>query len=730
MTNDFLPFANDASAGVETQSDYLAALTSGYVRTGFTTGTASSTQVNKALRQGTVMASALASFIVNVLNQNVLDGGGSSSITALAGQILSAVKGAVQGGAGNYAADTGTTNAMVAMLSPAPTALTTGMVVIVKSATTNTGAVTLNLNALGAKSVVLPGGDALTAGTLLANQMIVLVYNGTAWEFACDPAHGILPAIQSGAANYAADTGSANALVATLAPVPAALATGMTISIKAAATNTGATTINVNGLGVKSVVFPGGDALPSGAIVSGQMVALVYNGTAWELASEPAHGVPAAAASLKDLGNVTAESGVVEPAGLTFRQVNSNGYPATYGNALSLGGSGSSGGGNQLLLGWSGVTGQAGDNFVRSRRDVVTTWSDWERLLTESSTTVPFVTDTGSANALVATYSPAVTVYRTGMVITVTAAASNTGAATINVNGLGTKSIVRSDGAALRAGDIRSGQTVHLDYNGTNFRIVGLVASQTPSLASAAGLTIKNNTGTPNTQVDWSVASAILVDPSTGAPQWTGAASGTINLGTTGAGALDTGSIANSTWYFLFIISNGATVTGLASTSATSPTLPSGYTWVMRVGAVRTNSAGVLYRTMQKGRRAQYTLVASTNTATYPQIAAPGMGAYSSPITLAAAQVTGNGYVLPTTAVELCGSTLAAQGGCAAAEPTNVQSSVAQWWEMPIYVGNSSSNGVNMPFNFLLESNSIYVLTYGSYSQVECLGWVDAVNAS
>jgi hypothetical protein len=40
-------------------------------------------------------------------------------------------------------------------------------------------------------------------------------------------------------------------------------------------------------------------------------------------------------------------------------------------------------GGGQLLVGWSGSTGAHADNYVRSRRDVGTTWSAWAKLITD-----------------------------------------------------------------------------------------------------------------------------------------------------------------------------------------------------------------------------------------------------------------------------------------------------------------------------------------------------------
>jgi len=60
-----------------------------------------------------------------------------------------------------------------------------------------------------------------------------------------------------------------------------------------------------------------------------------------------------------------------------------------------------------------------------------------------------------------------------------------------------------------------------------------------------------------------------------------------------GNGGLDTGSKANSTWYYLYVIKNGSgTVDAIFSTSNTAPALPSGYTLYRRIGSVRTDGSG------------------------------------------------------------------------------------------------------------------------------------------
>jgi hypothetical protein len=79
--------------------------------------------------------------------------------------------------------------------------------------------------------------------------------------------------------NYAVDTGAADAYVVTLDPAPTAYTAGMTIAFKAVNANTGASTVNVNGLGVKSLKKNGGTALSSGDIPAGYIVVAIYDGT-------------------------------------------------------------------------------------------------------------------------------------------------------------------------------------------------------------------------------------------------------------------------------------------------------------------------------------------------------------------------------------------------------------------------------------------------------------------
>ncbi|WP_256675388.1 hypothetical protein [Pseudomonas sp. GXM4] len=71
----------------------------------------------------------------------------------------------------------------------------------------------------------------------------------------------------------------------------------------------------------------------------------------------------------------------------------------------------------------------------------------------------------GSANAITATYAPAITSLADGMVLKFKALSTNTGAATFNPNGLGAKAIVGGAHAALQGGEIAATGDVWLQYN-------------------------------------------------------------------------------------------------------------------------------------------------------------------------------------------------------------------------------------------------------------------------
>ena len=90
----------------------------------------------------------------------------------------------------------------------------------------------------------------------------------------------------------------------------------------------------------------------------------------------------------------------------------------------------------------------------------------------------------GTANVLTINLSPAITAYAAGQMFFIKASASNTAAATININSVGAKNIYYL-GNALTGYEITSGEIFQIVYDGTQFELLnpsnrlGCVAYQT-----------------------------------------------------------------------------------------------------------------------------------------------------------------------------------------------------------------------------------------------------------
>lgn len=82
---------------------------------------------------------------------------------------------------------------------------------------------------------------------------------------------------------YLADTGAADAYVVTFATAPIAYNAGLHINMKVATTNTGASTVNVNSLGVKAIKRADGTDVVAGDLTAGRVVSLIYDGTNFQL---------------------------------------------------------------------------------------------------------------------------------------------------------------------------------------------------------------------------------------------------------------------------------------------------------------------------------------------------------------------------------------------------------------------------------------------------------------
>jgi len=82
-----------------------------------------------------------------------------------------------------------------------------------------------------------------------------------------------------------------------------------------------------------------------------------------------------------------------------------------------------------------------------------------------------YAADAEASDAYAITLSPAVTAYAAGQTFKFKANTANTGGATLNVNALGAKNILKQNNVALATGDIEAGSIVTVTYDGTSFQM-------------------------------------------------------------------------------------------------------------------------------------------------------------------------------------------------------------------------------------------------------------------
>ena len=92
----------------------------------------------------------------------------------------------------------------------------------------------------------------------------------------------------------------------------------------------------------------------------------------------------------------------------------------------------------------------------------------YQQIQSGASVLLTAVAGTNTITANLAT--PTLTAYATGNAFRFVAAGTNTGATTLNINSIGAKT-VQKDGSALVAGDIVSGRSYMVLYDGTNFQL-------------------------------------------------------------------------------------------------------------------------------------------------------------------------------------------------------------------------------------------------------------------
>jgi len=251
-----------------------------------------------------------------------------------------------------------------------------------------------------------------------------------------------------------------------------------------------------------------------------------------------------------------------------------------------------------------------------------------------------------------------------------------------------------------------------------------IVTAFAPVVSAFKNLVIKVTGNTAATvTADWVVISD-------GTNYKTVAVSETLSTGSTGANGLESG-VASSTWYSVWVIGKtDGTVDVFASTSATSPTLPSGYTYQARIGWLRTDNVSQLMGTWQFGRLAYYK-VGLAKTSVLPQMDTGLVGDLSVPTW---ESVSVSNYVPTSTASIILGTIyldITSGSARAMAAPSNSYGGFNDPTNPPPYcvavAGGGSNVGGSLPFDMQLESTNIYWASSRSGDRLLCRGWEDNI---
>lgn len=274
---------------------------------------------------------------------------------------------------------------------------------------------------------------------------------------------------------YCVDTGSVNAYACSGVSQLTAYANGQLILLLAGQANTGAATLNINGLGAKAIRKSGAQALAAGEIAAGQVVSLAYDGTAFQV---QALGIAGPQGPQGPQGP-TGATGAAGPAG-----------PAIGGLLTSKG--------DTVVHDGAAAVRLAACPDGQMRVADSTQTSGWRcsapaaggggagALFCVASGTNAYSCSAGTA-----------TQYDLGLNLSFQAGASNTGPVTFNLNGLGAKSVLKFRDQALESGDIRAGQIVNIAYDGTAFQMQserGTYLAPGPTLALKQDKTVFPNT--------------------------------------------------------------------------------------------------------------------------------------------------------------------------------------------------------------------------------------------
>jgi len=322
----------------------------------------------------------------------------------------------------------------------------------------------------------------------------------------------LLAAIQLlGRIPYAVDVGTQNNIVINPAPAITSYVTPLIYAVKVAFANSGATQINVSGLGGVNLFTGNLQTLPAGTLAAGGIIIVSFDGTRFQLLGG---GVPASGGgggitvpAFNDLWHYGVDvSGAANHVTVTTDNVGggwSNGLPVAVLIANS-----NTGASNIALNGFANVNITRGNGGALVTGDLIAgkisvmvyDGTQAQLLNTQSAGASIFSgTDVGTANALsVTALAPTQATVTAGMLFDITKSASaNTSAATLSVMGT-SGALTWPDGSALVAGDWQASVNALVQYNGTKYVILSSMGPTVFQRASSISLFKGADSGSAN----------------------------------------------------------------------------------------------------------------------------------------------------------------------------------------------------------------------------------------
>jgi len=309
---------------------------------------------------------------------------------------------------------------------------------------------------------------------------------------------------------FCQDVGSPNNIVINPAPALTSYVTPLIYAIKCAFPNSGATNINVSGLGGVNLFTGALATLPAATLVAGGVIIVAFDGTEFQLigGGTPVSGGGGgiSVGAFNNLWHYGTDIGTVNHVVVTTDNVGA-GWSAGLPVAVLIANN-NTGASNIALNGFANVNITRGNggalvtgDLIAGKIAVLNYDGTQAQLLNPgtASSTVFVGSDVGTANALsVTSLSPTLSTVTAGLLFDITKSGSaNTGAATLSVMGT-SGALTWADGSPLQAGDWPATVNALVQYNGTKYVILSAMGPAVFQRASSISLFKGADSGTAN----------------------------------------------------------------------------------------------------------------------------------------------------------------------------------------------------------------------------------------